>query len=28
VRDRTDLFLTEERRSSGSNQRVLYLRAR
>ena len=28
VRDRTDLFTTEERRSSGSNQRVLYLRAR
>ena len=27
VRDRTDLFTTEERRSSGSNQRVLYLRA-
>jgi hypothetical protein len=28
VRDRTDLFVTEERRSSGSNQKVLYLRAR
>ncbi len=28
VRDRTDLFTTEERRSSGSNQRVLFLRAR
>ncbi len=28
VRDRTDLFTTEERRSSGSNQKVLYLRAR
>jgi len=28
VRDRTDLFTTEERRSTGSNQRVLYLRAR
>ena len=28
VRDRTDLFTTEERRSPGSNQRVLYLRAR
>lgn len=28
VRDRTDLFMTEERRPAGSNQRVLYLRAR
>ncbi len=28
VRNRTDLFTTEERRSSGSNQKVLYLRAR
>lgn len=28
VRDRTDLFQTEERRSSGSNQKVLYLSAR
>ncbi len=27
VRDRTDLFRTEERRSPGSNQKVLYLRA-
>jgi hypothetical protein len=28
VRARTDLFTTEERRSPGSNQKVLYLRAR
>jgi hypothetical protein len=28
VRDRTDLFTTEERRPVGSNQKVLYLRAR
>ncbi len=28
VRDRTDLFTTEERRPEGSNQKVLYLRAR
>ena len=28
VRSRTDLFATEERRSSGSNQKVLYLRAK
>ncbi len=28
VRDRTDLFTTEERHPAGSNQRVLYLRAR
>ena len=28
VRARTDLFTTEERRSSGSNQKVLYLRAK
>lgn len=28
VRARTDLFVTEERRSSGSNQKALYLRAK
>ena len=28
VRARTDLFVTEERRSPGSNQKVLYLRAK
>jgi hypothetical protein len=28
VRDRTDLFTTEERRPAGSSQKVLYLRAR
>jgi hypothetical protein len=28
VRNRTDLFVTEERRQPGSNQKVIYLRAR
>ncbi len=28
VKDRTDLFVTEQRQSPGSNQKVLYLRAR
>ena len=28
VRNRTDLFVTEERRAPGSNQKVLYLRAK
>ena len=28
VRDRSDLFVTQERRQQGSNQMVLYLRAR
>lgn len=28
VRNRTDLFITEERRHPGSNQKVIYLRAR